>query len=431
MTPHSRVPKGLAILDAPDIDSVSDDNRALATQLLNAADLWIFVTTANRYADALPWDLLTEAGARNITVCVVLNRVPAGAERDIVPDLQRLLSEKNLDPSLLHVLHEIKLDEQKLITSEQIQPLATWLNELAEDSAKRQEIAAQTLDGALRRTTADVSELIAEIQEQEAQLSELEQLTVERFSQSTARINESLNDGVLLRGEILARWQDFVGAGELLRGIEGAIGRVRDRIGSFFTGRPPATHRVEQAIETGLHMVFIAEITRACQDIDRSWKNTPLGQALRDRLPTPRPSEDLSEQASESIRLWQKDVLDMIRAEGASKRKTARMAAFGVNGVAVILMVVVFASTAGLTGLEIGIAGGSAVVGQKLLEAIFGEDAVRRMATKARKMLDTRAQELVTRSSEIYLQEISNQAQPETAERLSKISEALNTKGAR
>jgi hypothetical protein len=33
-------------------------NRALATQLLAAADLWLFVTTAARYADAVPWALL-------------------------------------------------------------------------------------------------------------------------------------------------------------------------------------------------------------------------------------------------------------------------------------------------------------------------------------------------------------------------------------
>ncbi|MGP5389453.1 dynamin family protein [Glutamicibacter arilaitensis] len=430
MTPREQVPRGLAILDAPDIDSVCDENRELAGQLLNAADLWIFVTTANRYADALPWDMLTEAGARKITVCVVLNRVPPGAEDDIVPDLKRLLSEKDLDPSLLHVLNETQLDDQKLIPSEHVEPLLAWLNSLAADSAKRQQIAAQTLDGALRRTTADVSELIAELQEQEKQLGELRALTNERFEQSLARINDSLDDGSLLRGEILARWQDFVGAGELLRGIEGAIGRMRDRVGAFLTGKPPATHRVEQAIESGLHMVFIAEATKACNDVDRSWKNTPFGQVLRSNLQSPRPPQDLNEQASESIRLWQKDVLDMIRQEGAGKRKTARMAAFGVNGVAVILMVVVFASTAGLTGLEIGIAGGSALVGQKLLEAIFGEDAVRRMATKARKMLDTRARDLLDRTSSIYLDELAAKSQPELADRLGEITSALSSKGA-
>ena len=431
MKPHESVPPGLAILDAPDIDSVSDDNRALAGQLLNAADLWIFVTSANRYVDALPWELLTDAGVRDITVCVVLNRVPPGAELDIVPDLRRLLAEKNLDPALLHVFNETELNDQKLLPPEQVEPLSAWLNSLAEDSTKRQELAAQTLAGALRRTTADVGELLAELQDQEKQLDDLRHLTTERFSQAQERINAALNDGSLLRGEILARWQDFVGAGELLRGIEGAIGRVRDRVGAFFSGRPPATHRVEQAIESGLHTVFIAEITKACHDVDRSWKNTPLGKVLRDQLATPRPPKDLDEQAAESVRLWQKDILEMIRAEGAGKRKTARLAAFGVNGVAVILMVVVFASTAGLTGIEIGIAGGSAVVGQKLLEAIFGEDAVRRMATRARKMLDSRAQALTGQTLELYSAEIDRAAQPETAQTLSRVTEALNGKGAK
>lgn len=431
MKPHGNVPQGLAILDAPDIDSVSDDNRALAGQLLNAADLWIFVTTANRYADALPWELLTDAGVRDITVCVVLNRVPPGAERDIVPDLRRLLIEKNLDPALLHVVNETQLNEQDLLPGEHLEPLMAWLNALAADSSKRRQVAAQTLAGALKRTTADVGELLAELQDQEAQLDDLRRLTNERFAQAQERINAALNDGSLLRGEILSRWQDFVGAGELLRGIEGAIGRVRDRVGAFFSGRPPATHRVEQAIESGLHTVFIAEITKACHDVDRSWKNTPLGQVLRDGLEAPRPSNDLSEQAAESIRLWQKDILEMIREEGAGKRKTARMAAFGINGVAVILMVVVFASTAGLTGLEIGIAGGSAVVGQKLLEAIFGEDAVRRMAMRARKMLDTRAQGLIAKSSEPYANGIGRAAQPEIAQALSRVTEGLNSKGAK
>ena len=48
------VPAGLAILDAPDVDSVVEENRELAAQLLAAADLWLFVTSAARYADQVP-----------------------------------------------------------------------------------------------------------------------------------------------------------------------------------------------------------------------------------------------------------------------------------------------------------------------------------------------------------------------------------------
>ena len=67
----------------------------------------------------------------------------------------------------------------------------------------------------------------------------------------------------------------------------------------------------------------------------------------------------------------------------------------GLNVITVALMVVVFASTGGLTGGELAIAGGSAVVGQKLLETIFGEDAVRRLAAQARADLDTRVRALM------------------------------------
>src|SRR3954452_18613417 len=48
LVPTDALPSGLALLDAPDIDSVVAANRALAGQLLAAADSWLFVTTAAR-----------------------------------------------------------------------------------------------------------------------------------------------------------------------------------------------------------------------------------------------------------------------------------------------------------------------------------------------------------------------------------------------
>src|SRR5919107_4825133 len=61
LAPHPGIGPGLALLDAPDIDSVVSTNRELAATLLAAADLWIFLTTAARYADAVPWQLLHTA----------------------------------------------------------------------------------------------------------------------------------------------------------------------------------------------------------------------------------------------------------------------------------------------------------------------------------------------------------------------------------
>jgi len=66
-----------------------------------------------------------------------------------------------------------------------------------------------------------------------------------------------------------------------------------------------------------------------------------------------------------------------------------------VNGVGVALMVLVFSQTGGLVGAEIGVAGGTAVLAQRVLEAIFGEDAVRRLAKQAKRDLDARIEALM------------------------------------
>jgi hypothetical protein len=52
------------------------------------------------------------------------------------------------------------------------------------------------------------------------------------------------------------------------------------------------------------------------------------------------------------------------------------VASLGVNAIGVVAMLAVFAHSAGLTGGEVAIAGGTAVVNQKLLEALIGEAAV-------------------------------------------------------
>src|SRR3954449_6358182 len=83
LVPHDGLAPGMAIIDAPDIDSLVETNRDLAVQLLQAADLWIFVTTAARYADAMPWELLRQAADRGVAVAVVLDRVPPESLADL------------------------------------------------------------------------------------------------------------------------------------------------------------------------------------------------------------------------------------------------------------------------------------------------------------------------------------------------------------
>ena len=95
--------------------------------------------------------------------------------------------------------------------------------------------------------------------------------------------------------------------------------------------------------------------------------------------------------------------MELIRTEGQDKRSQARWLSFGINGLGAALMIVVFSMTAGLTGLEIGVAGGTAVVGQRVLEAVFGEDAVRRLAKTAREDLQARCERLLQAERQRFL----------------------------
>ena len=76
-----------------------------------------------------------------------------------------------------------------------------------------------------------------------------------------------------------------------------------------------------------------------------------------------------------------------MRLTGGRKRTLARGASVGVNAAGVGVMLATFAHTGGLTGAELGLAAGTAVLNQRLLEAMFGEAALVEMVGRARRRL--------------------------------------------
>ncbi len=397
------VPAGIALLDAPDVDSIADENRRLAGQLLAAADLWIFVTTANRYADAVPWKLLLDAAARDIMVAVVLDRVPPGAEAEVSADLRALLDREGLGGAQLFIIPETTLDSKGMLPAAAVRPLATWLQNLAADAAGRSDVARRTLNGAVRALAGTVSAIALAAAEQRRAAASLESDAVSAYRDAAKRIMDATRDGALLRGEVLARWQDFVGTGEFFRALEQNVGRFRDRLGAFFRGEPAPAVRVEAAIETGLQAVILDEAATAAEETDQRWRSDPAGRQLLGTDDLSGTAPGFADRAAAEIRAWQEALMELIRTEGQGKRTQARWLSFGINGLGAALMIVVFSMTAGLTGLEVGVAGGTAVVGQRLLEAVFGEDAVRRMAEKARDDLAVRCRRLLHEEQQKFL----------------------------
>ncbi|MBB5870906.1 hypothetical protein F4553_004285 [Allocatelliglobosispora scoriae] len=120
----SLLPLGIAVIDAPDMDSIEEANRPVAEELFAAADLWLFVITATRYADAAAWRHLEVARARGVALAVVLDRVPVESAPEIARHLRELLGEP---APPLFVVPESRLDRQGMLPEKVIAPLRDWL----------------------------------------------------------------------------------------------------------------------------------------------------------------------------------------------------------------------------------------------------------------------------------------------------------------
>jgi hypothetical protein len=377
---------GLAFLDAPDIDSVVDANRALAVQLLAAADLWLFVTTAARYADAVPWDVLRTARDRGTAVALVLDRVPAGAADTVGPHLTGMLRAQDLGGAPLFVLPEIRLDGQGLLAEETVAPLRDWFAALARSAAARAAVVRQTVDGAITALGPAVDRLARSADDQSKTAQTLSGGVAEAYRTALEAVERGVRDGALLRGEVLARWQELVGTGDLMRGLQARVGWLRDRVVAAVTGRPGTPERLQAALESGLVILILDAAAAAGENAVGAWRVHPAGAALLDTAERPETmASDLPERIERLVRDWQRAVLDLVRAEAGNKRAMARAGAYVINATGLLVMVSVFAATAFIpTGAEIIVAGGTTVAAQKLLEAIFGDQAVRDLADRAR-----------------------------------------------
>ncbi len=391
LVPLDTLPEGLALVDAPDIDSVDDDNRRLSRQLLQAADLWLFVTSAARYADAVGWEILEQAAQRSILISVVLNRSPEGAIGDLTSHLHSMLAERGLPAARVFSVPEYELDPDDLLPQTAVAPIRAWLESLAAEEQGRADVAVQSLAGSTRAIGPQLAKLAEGLGSQGEATASLRGGAELAFQRAGLAVAEATSDGTMLRGEVLSRWQDFVGTGDLMRSVEQGISAVRDRLVSWFGGSPSKADEVKVAITDGLAALIIEHCQAAHQEAVGSWSITGWGREIVEANPhLEYPTSDFDLQATQLIRQWQAAIFELVGEQGKSKRLKARALALGTNAVGVALIIVVFASTGGLTTAEVGIAGGASLLAQRLLEGVFGEDAVRRLARQAKADLDER-----------------------------------------
>ena len=423
LVPTAALQPGLALLDSPDIDSVLAENRALANQLLAAADAWLFVTTAARYADAVPWEFLRGARDRGTSLSIVLNRVPEDA-REVAAHLREMLREQDLGETELLVVPETELVDC-LLPVRALAPVRRWLDTLAADAAARSDLIRRTLKGALANLPARTGGVVSAAAEQLAAASELRSEVDAAYAGALREVEEAMRSGSLLRGEVLARWHEVIGTGDVMRALESRVGWVRDRVKSVLTGKPAADEELRVAVENRIEAVIRAAAERASERASRAWRERAPGRALlSDSTTFDRASRELEIRTEAEVRAWQGFVFELVGREGASKRTTARLASLGVNGAGLTVMLAVFVHTGGLTGAEVLVAGGTSAIGQKVLEAIFGDQAVRTLAARARENLLDRAEQLL-RADAVRFDELLDATAPD-AESVARLHGSLD-----
>jgi hypothetical protein len=285
--------------------------------------------------------------------------------------------------------------EDGLLSAAELAPVRAWLDDLAADAQARAGVVRRTLAGALASLPRRVGVVEAALAEQLAVGETLDAAVEGAYRDALDEVDDTVRSGSLLRGEVLARWHDVVGTGDLMKSIETRVGWLRDRVRAFVTGQPAADAELRTAVQTGVEAVVQAAADQAAERVAERWRREPAGQALLAEVPrSEQSSPALREAVGAMVRDWQGHVFELVRREAAGKRMTARIASLGVNGAGLTVMIAVFASTGGLTGAEVVVAGGTSAVGQRLLEAIFGDQAVRTLAARAREDLLHRVERL-------------------------------------
>ncbi len=222
---HDAVPRGIAVLDAPDLDSVLESNREAAHRLLEAADLWLFVTTAARYGDALPWRVLQDAVARRTTIAMVLNRVAPESLPTVRGDLLERLRQNGLQGSPLFVVPDVGPHEG-ILPPAVVAPIKRWLTMLAGPDRART-VVARTLRGALDALRPWVDELADAVQDQTDAASAIAARLDEAVVLPRSRAAEHVVAGAVADGAVRARWAELTASGGPLAGVVRPSGRAR------------------------------------------------------------------------------------------------------------------------------------------------------------------------------------------------------------
>ena len=295
------MPRGIALLDTPDIDSVVQAHHEFALQFLDASDLWLFMTSASRYADGPVWEILQHARDRKASLGVVLSRIPQAYRTELVDHFNAMLDANGIASADRFVIQETPLIDGMLPT-DAYQPVRDWLADTAARSDRRVAVLSRTMSGVLDTFKSRVPAIAAHVEAQVVLRAQLRRAAEAAYESAFAEASGGLKDGTLLRGEVLARWEDCIVGGELRPrrgGAKAAKGVARK--GKRARRGPSRSAALNAALRSAIESYIVSVADRAAEAVEGNWRADPAGAVLLADAAAERARDVRAKQVFESV----------------------------------------------------------------------------------------------------------------------------------
>lgn len=307
-TAHS-LPRGLALLDAPDIDSLVVESRELAAELLCAADVWVMVTTASRYADAVPWHLLRTAKEYDVSLVTVLDRVPHQVIGEVSRQYEALLVRAGLGDVPRFTIPELPESAgggSGLLPESAVAALRAWLNHHAQEPTARRQAVGRTAQGVIDSLRVRMPELAGAVAAQYAAAVRLSGAVDAAYEKEAERVRRELRRGAVLAGDARTRWRGYprdCSATELLDSLTESLGAL-----------------------------FQCAVAAADEHVQEAWGREPASGALGGGQAPP--DAESAERIGMAVRRWRRVLEELAEDE---VRRMERNAAPDADTVAALL----------------------------------------------------------------------------------------------
>ncbi|MDP9800385.1 energy-coupling factor transporter ATP-binding protein EcfA2 [Arcanobacterium wilhelmae] len=299
---------GIALVDAPDLDSVDESNRELSARLMDSADLWVFVTTASRYGDAVAWSTLETARRRGITTAVVLDRVSERAFAPVREDLVSRMAQMDLADSPLFIIPD-QGPHEGLLPANVVAEFRGWLETIA--ARKMGEaLVDRTTAATLPHLRTDLTVLAEAVEMQSNAITDLKDKAREATSAPLEKLATNIEHGRFGRGAPTTSWLSLASTGGPLASL--VAGRKPGLFAKRRGGeRDNAMSAIFDAVLSSARVALVQGILAARGNVETAWREDIAN--LDELAKAASASVNPDEIADRTLAAWARD----LRASGS------------------------------------------------------------------------------------------------------------------